>query len=116
MIIAMPEEVLERILKKVVDLGYRKKEIADGVHPGYISMNEAHKRYGRITVEGWVNAGIVKRHKDGKNKNSRIRVSVLELEMAACSNNLYTDLSEIAKVDVDEINNVRMTQFKDIKL
>ncbi|WP_303141233.1 hypothetical protein [uncultured Parabacteroides sp.] len=116
MIIAMPEEVLEKIIKRVIGIGVRKKEIDIGEKPAYISMNEAGRRYGRRTVEGWIEAGIVKRYKDNKRKNSALRISVLELEAAACGNNLYTELKEVSKCDIDIINQERMNQFKDIEL
>ncbi|RHJ78088.1 hypothetical protein [Parabacteroides sp. AM08-6] len=116
MIVAMPEEVLEKIIKRVIGIGVKKKEIDIGEKPAYISMNEASKRYGRVIVEGWIKAGVVKRYKDNKRSNSRIRISVLELEAAACCNNLYTGLKEVSKCDVDIINQERMSQFKDIEL
>ena len=105
MIYAIQSEVLQRLIDGVSKIGEKKKSIELGEEPKYISLREAGRKYGGLSaVNGWIKAGVVKMNKDyGKGRNSKCRLSVLELEAAALKCNVTKSLSPLANAEVREI-------------
>lgn len=103
MIYSLPSEVLEKAICKAFELGEKNKAINSGEEPKFISLRKAYKTYGEGNVDRWVRMGVVKRYKDSTKQNARVRLSVMELEKAAYSINVTSNLSPLANEEMCEI-------------
>lgn len=101
--IQLPNEVLERAIYKAFEIGKKDKAIELGKEPKFISQRQAEKTYGMGNVRRWLEMGIVKKYQDAGQSISRMRLSVIELEKAAYSINVTSDLSPLAKAEMCEI-------------
>lgn len=103
MIQKLPTEVLEKAICKAFELGRKDKAIEMGKEPKFISQRQAERIYGQGNVKRWIELGVVKRCQDSGKSLSRPRLSVIELEKAAYSINVTTDLSPLAQSEMCEI-------------
>lgn len=103
MIYSLPSEILEKAICKAFELGAKQKAIELGEEPKFISQRKAYKAYGEGNVDRWIRNRIVKKYKDSTKPNARVRFSVEELEKAAFSINVTSDLSPLANDELCEI-------------
>lgn len=105
MAVRLPEEIIERAICKAFELGSKNKAVELGEEPKFISQRQAYKIYGEGNVDRWVRRGVVKRFKDSTKSNARVRYSVLELERAAYTINVLSNLSPMSNAEMVEIIN-----------
>lgn len=83
-------EMLDITIVKQIQAAYKAgydKCLQDrGELSKYISRNEAHKIYGRRTVDRWADEGLITIIKDGE-KNCRCRILREEIELVAGMSN-----------------------------
>lgn len=103
MIQRLPTEVLEKAICKAFELGKKAKAIEIGEEPKFISQRKAERIYGQGNVKRWLDMGIVKKYQDSNRSKSYSRLSVVELEKAAYSINVTTDLSDLAQSEMCDI-------------
>jgi len=75
-----------KLLSKAFEIGYTKAVVDYGDLKPQMSKNEAYQRYGRKTVDRWINEGLIKLVQDGKN-SSRMRLDRIQLEIIAATSN-----------------------------
>lgn len=73
---------LVRQIQNAYCAGYRKCLEEHGQMRPYMTLREAHTRYGRGTVDRWIKEGLVKSIKDGEH-SSRRRISREQIELVA---------------------------------
>ncbi|WP_294590734.1 hypothetical protein [uncultured Bacteroides sp.] len=103
--IQLPTEVLEKAICKAFEIGKKEKAIELGKEPKFISQRQAERTYGMGNVRRWLEMGIVKKYQDAGKSISRMRLSVMELEKAAYSINVTSNLSPLAQEEMCEILN-----------
>lgn len=69
-------------IQAAIQAGYRKCEVKYGKAKPFMSLNQFFKQYGTGIGQKWIDEGIVKPVRHGKN-TSRWLVSVEEAEIAA---------------------------------
>lgn len=107
MMVVINDELLYKLVDHASDMGRLRERIAHGDEPEFISQNQAHKRFGKGSVERWVKGGLVRRYKDADGKlRSGVRYSLPELMAAAFKCNCISGLSQVSK---DEIADTHMT-------
>lgn len=82
---------LLQIIKDSRRLGRIETLVDLGKTPEFISQNEAYRLFGEGVVKRWIQEGLIKRKKDGNN-TSKIRLSRIELQDLAITNNRLTYL------------------------
>jgi hypothetical protein len=86
----MTEEKLIAIFTLGVKIGYINARKDLGELKPYLSLAEAHAKYGRRIVDGWIieeNSKVIPIK--GSSKNSKLKIDRLQLERRAASNNTY---------------------------
>lgn len=76
-------------IKAAYSAGYAKCLEEFGKLKPYLSLKQAYDRYGRTTVDRWINEGLVERIKDG-NGNCKCRVSREQIELIANASNRHS--------------------------
>jgi hypothetical protein len=86
--IRLPETELEmkNTIESVVVLTTKTVLSQLGLLKPYLSLNEAHKKYGEGTVDRWIREGLIHKIKDG-NGNSPVRINRIEIESVAETSN-----------------------------
>lgn len=69
-----------------VKIGYDRCLADHGKLNPYVSLSYAQKKYGRKTINRWINEGLLEVIKDGEN-NCRCRLGRERLEMVAATSN-----------------------------
>lgn len=77
---------LRKMLRDQAEVAVKLYRVSTGEERGFISKNEAYKRYGRRLVDRWIREGLVESQKDG-DKNHQLRISTVDLEAASKSSN-----------------------------
>lgn len=75
-----------KVIQDIVKITTHKVLIETGQMKPFISKNEAYRRYGRGTVERWIDEGLVKQIKDG-DRNCDIRIDRVQIETVAHTSN-----------------------------
>lgn len=73
-------------LRAVMEVGYRKCAAECGLIKPYISQKEAFDKYGRGTVERWIDEGLITVIKDGPGR-CKCRIKRDEIELVAATSN-----------------------------
>lgn len=73
-------------LRAIMEVGYRKCAAECGLLKPYISQKEAFDKYGRGTVERWIDEGLIVVVKDGPG-SSKCRIKRDEIELVAATSN-----------------------------
>ena len=81
----LPVEQVKQ-LQAAFEAGFRKCAEEVGLLKPYMSQKEAHDKYGRATVERWVNEGLIKIIKDGTG-HSKCRINRQQIETVAFTAN-----------------------------
>ena len=68
--------------------GYRQRMEDCGELPYYMTMNEACEKYGRRTIEKWIDDGLLQSFKSGELRTSRRLIIRSEIEMLAAINEI----------------------------
>ncbi|WP_147381232.1 hypothetical protein [Parabacteroides sp. AM08-6] len=76
-----------RLVKEAYESG-AEKVLAEIGHKDFMYQNEAFRKYGRITVEKWRDAGLIRVFKDGE-RSSRIRIPIEDLHRVSMSSNIH---------------------------
>ncbi len=66
--------------------GFKKAVAECGMLRPYIPITQAYKKYGRATVERWVDEGLIEKIKDGPG-NSKVRIDREKIELIAGESN-----------------------------
>ena len=75
-----------RALMDAAEIAAQKVLIATGNLKPYLSLNQAHKIYGRGTVDRWIKEGLITPIKDG-DANSKVTIERLQIETVAKTSN-----------------------------
>lgn len=73
-------------LRAVFEAGFNACAVECGLLKPYLSLNQAQKKYGRKTVNRWIDEGLIKVIKDGTG-TSKKRIDRKEIEMVAATSN-----------------------------
>ena len=82
----MEAHKLKGLLLDAAKMGALEALKITGQAPATVSKSRAYKLYGEGQVDNWIRKGIVTQNKDGE-KNSTVRIGLLELEAAAKTSN-----------------------------
>jgi hypothetical protein len=85
----MDDNKLLNLIALGVEIGYTRARIDLGNLKPYLSLAEAHAKYGRRIVDGWIseeNATVISIK--GANKNSKVKISRIQLELRAAAGNI----------------------------
>lgn len=75
-----------KVIQDIVKITTHKVLVETGQLKPFISKNEAFRRYGRATVERWIDEGLVKLIKDG-DKNCDCRIDRVQIETVSHTSN-----------------------------
>lgn len=73
-------------LEAIIDAAVSRVAVECGLRKPYLTQKEAHKRYGRKTVERWAAEGAITIIKDGTG-TSKCRIKRSEIELVAATSN-----------------------------
>jgi hypothetical protein len=79
-------------LVDAADLGAQKALIEADVIKPFLSLREAHRKYGQAVVNRWIKEGLIRPGKDGEN-NAKIRIDRLAIDAVSKASNRTTYLS-----------------------
>lgn len=80
------EAQLKNIIISAIEIGILKGSMQKVSANPFVSKNEAFRTYGRTTVQGWIEQGLIKELKDGEG-TSKIRIDRIQLAKIACASN-----------------------------
>lgn len=78
---------LRKMLKDAAEYAVMAYRIEKSEESPYLSYRQACKTYGKGVVDKWIKIGVVGRCKDG-DRNCKIRLAKLELDVAAKTSNI----------------------------
>ena len=76
---------LRNLLIDAAKVAVLQAGISDAKIPAHYTLRQAHKIYGRATIERWINLKLVKKIQDGP--STPCRLARVELEAAAAASN-----------------------------
>lgn len=88
MVIRLPESEREfvKALEAAAKVATVQALVSVGCLKPYISLRESYRLYGEGTINRWIKEGVIEKIKDGEG-NSKIRISRVQLEAAAQTQN-----------------------------
>lgn len=73
-------------IQAAFEAGFNRCAMECGLLKPYLSLNQAYKKYGRGTVDRWIDEGLIKSIKDGTGTSKR-RIGRAEIEEVAFTSN-----------------------------